>query len=108
MLFLTAKDLSNLEDVNVKREAGVYGVATASVSATSNTRLGLYIAKGGSVITNSENYTTAASTNRAENAMSQTVVSLSTNEYIEVFIENDSNSSDITVTDMSVIVEALN
>lgn len=82
--------------------------ATASVNATANTRIGLYVAKGGTPITNSENYTTAGSTNRSENALTQTVVSLATDEYVEIFVENDSGVSDVTVTELSVIVEALN
>lgn len=82
--------------------------ATASISAVNSTRLGLHIAKGGSLILNSENYTTAGASNRSENALSQTVVSLATGEFVEVFVENGSSAADVTVTDMSVILEALN
>lgn len=81
--------------------------AVASMLATNNTQLGSYIAKNGSVISFSEIYTTADGNNRSENTAIQAVVDLEENDYIEFWVENDSGTANITVEDLSVIVEAL-
>lgn len=78
---------------------------TASMTAPANNVLGLYIAKNNAVETNSENYMTANAGGRAENAQAQTVVFLSTGDFIEGWIENDSSASDITVQQMSMIIQ---
>jgi hypothetical protein len=79
----------------------------ASVLASNNTQLGSYIAKNGSILTKSEIYTTADGNNRSENTAVQVITDLAENDYIEFFIENDTSTADVTVEDMSVIVEAL-
>jgi hypothetical protein len=82
--------------------------AIVSVTSTSsNDQIGIYIAKNGSIITSSEAYLTTNTANRAENLMVQTLVSLSTNDYVEIFAENATDNSDITVTDLNVVVRAV-
>ena len=81
--------------------------AVASLLASNNTQLGNYIAKNGSVIAQSEIYTTADGNNRSENIAIQVITDLSENDYLEYFIENDTSTADVTVEDLSVIVEAL-
>lgn len=81
--------------------------AVASILAANNTQLGSYIAKNGSIISFSEIYTTADGNNRSENTAIQAVVDLEENDYIEFWVENDSGTANITVEDLSVIVEAL-
>ena len=53
-------------------------------------------------------YVTTNTTSRAESVTIQTITSLNTSDYIEIWVENKSDASDITVTYMNVIVEALN
>ena len=81
---------------------------TASVTAGANNVIGNYIAKNGTIVANSEIYITANSGGRAENVAIQTVVELTQNDYVEFFVENDSGTTNITVTDMAFIAEALN
>lgn len=83
---------------------------TAIITLTSgnNVQVGNYFAKNGSLILSSETYTTTDGNGRRENVAIQTVVELTAGDYIEVFVENDTNTTDITVSDLSVIIEALN
>jgi len=71
-----------------------------------NDRVGMYVAKNNSVISFSESYSTANAAGRVESVSGQTIVSLATNDYIEVFVQNESGIRNITVTELSVIIEA--
>ena len=79
----------------------------ASILASNNTQLGSYIGKNGSIISFSEIYTTADGNNRSENTAIQVITDLAENDYIEFFVENDTSTANVTVEDLSVIVEAL-
>lgn len=83
---------------------------TAVLTATSgnNVQVGTYFAKNGTVLPTSETYTTTDGNGRRENMAMQTVVELTQGDYIEVFVENATNTTDVTVSDLSVIIEALN
>lgn len=81
---------------------------SATISSTNGNVIGLYVAENGAVVGNSESYTTANAAGKAENCFCQTVVELSTNDYVEVYVENETAANNITVTYMSVIIEALN
>lgn len=81
---------------------------SASITSGNNNVIGNYIAKNGTVVANSEIYITTNAGGRAENVTIQTVVSLATDDYVEFFVENDTGTTNITVTDMAFIVEALN
>lgn len=82
--------------------------AIASVlSASSNDQIGFYIAKNGVVIDSSESYLTTNSSNRAENIIVKAIVELSTNDYVEIWAENATDTSDIVVTDLNVIVKSI-
>lgn len=78
---------------------------TLSMNSGNNNQIGIYIAKNGVVLPESEIYITTNSGGRAEAAVVQTLVQLTTNDYIEIFVENDTSTSNITVTDLNVIVE---
>jgi hypothetical protein len=83
--------------------------AVASVtSATANKQIGFYVAKNGTVIADSEMYVTTNANNRAESVAVQTITSLATNDYIEIWVENDTDATDVTVTYLNVIIESLN
>lgn len=79
--------------------------AAMSLSSGNNNKIGVYIAKNGTVISDSEIYVTANASGRVEGASVQVITELSTNDYIEIFVENDTATTDITVSDMSVIVQ---
>lgn len=83
--------------------------ATVSVtSASANDQIGFYVAKNGTVLTESEMYVTTNASARAESVTIQTLVSLVTNDYIEIWVENDTDASDVTVTFLNVVIEPLN
>lgn len=79
--------------------------ATLSLESGTNNQIGCYIAKNGSVSVESEVYGTTSGTGRAENITIQTLVELSTNDYIEIFVENATAINNILVTDLNVIVK---
>lgn len=83
-------------------------LVTAALESSNNNVLGIYIAKNGTVLTNSSNFSTTSGTGKADNNISQTVVELATNDYLEVFISNETGANNITATYMSMIVEAIN
>ena len=85
----------------VARVSVILGFTTGA-----NDRVGIYIARNNSVISFSESYATANAAGRVETVSAQTLVSLGTNDYIEVFVQNESDTDDITVTELSVIIEA--
>lgn len=78
--------------------------ANMSIASTANNVIGLYIAKNGTPINESETYVTANSGGRFENGYIHTVLSLSTNDYIEIWVENNTAINNITLESLSVIV----
>lgn len=82
--------------------------ATLTCTSGNNHQIGVYLAKNGTVATETESYITTNGSGRAEGAKVQGVFSLATNDYIEVWIENATSATNITVADLSVIIEALN
>ena len=79
--------------------------ASLSVESGNNNQIGVYIAKNGSISTDSEVYGTTSGTGRGENIVAQTLVELSENDYIEIFVENESSTANILVTDLNVIIK---
>lgn len=79
---------------------------TAVFSATSgnNNQLGFYIAKNGVVISESGSPITANSSGRLESGSCQTLTALVDTDYIEIFTENNTAITDITVSELSVIL----
>jgi hypothetical protein len=80
----------------------------ASLSSGNNHLIGLRIAKNGITIPSSENQMTTSASGRSDNIKSQTIVELSTDDYIEVFVCNQSASTDITVSELNTIITPLN
>jgi hypothetical protein len=85
---------------------------TAAISANSVTTQSIIIktrvAKNGTTIAESESQATTSATGRNENFFSQAIVELNTNDFIEIFIANESNANSVLVTELNFIVEALN
>lgn len=85
---------------------------TAAISANSVTTQSIIIktrvAKNGTTIAESESQATTSATGRNENFFSQAIVELNTNDFIEIFIANETNANSVLVTELNFIVEALN
>jgi len=87
---------------------GLYKVS-AMISLTSgNTNvISARIAKNGVTSAQSTSKTTTSGIGKSENIGCFDLVNLTTNDYVEVFIANDT-LNDITVTELTVIIERLN
>jgi hypothetical protein len=89
--------------------SGIFKV-TISVSATSgnNQALLFRVAKNGTTIAQSEVEETTSGTGRSQTLICQDLVSLVTNDFIELWVANGSTNQDITVENLNVIIEKLN
>jgi hypothetical protein len=89
--------------------AGIFKV-TISVSATSgnNQSLRFRVAKNGTTIAQSEVQETTSGVGRSQTLICQDLVSLVTNDFIELWVANGSTSQNITVENLNVIIEKLN
>lgn len=81
--------------------------AIATASSSNGNIVSVAIAKNGTVITESESKAAIPGNNKVENLKSHALVELTSTDYIEVFVANDS-TNDITVEQLNVIIEALN
>ena len=88
---------------------GFYKVTVvASMVSGNNKVLAVRIAKNGTTTASSQTKSTSNGSNRSESIMSQDVVQLSNTDYIEVFVANTTDTTNITVEDLNVIIERLN
>lgn len=85
-------------------------VITASISAnsvvTNSANITVRIAKNGVTIADSESQATTSQSGRNENFFCQTIVSLSTNDFIEMFITNNTTANNLLATELNLIVRA--
>ena len=81
--------------------------STLTLTSGNNNQVGIYVSKNGALIGESEVYSTTSGAGRAENISVQAIVQLTTNDYIEVWVENSAANTDITVSYLNVIVSAL-
>lgn len=81
---------------------GVYeSVYLASVIGNNNVKFTCYTAKDGVVDLDSRSQGTANGSDRAENIVVKTVLSTSQNSYRELYIENNSNGTALTVSSLN-------
>lgn len=81
--------------------------ATGTVVSGNGNQIGVYLARNGVVLSESEQYVTANSAGRFESVTIMTIVALDPNDYIEVFVENGSAATNITVSFLNVTIEAI-
>lgn len=79
-----------------------------SASAGNNQVLNVRVAVDGTSVISSDSTVTTSGTGRIENIKAQAIVSLANNNYVEVFIANATATTNITVSDLNVIIERLN
>ena len=78
------------------------------IEAGNNQQIGILIAKDGVVAAQTESVVTTSGSGRGEGATTFGVFELTAGQYVEVWVENQTAVANVTVTDLSVIVEALN
>lgn len=66
------------------------------------------IAKNGVTITESEAQSTTSRTDRNESFPCQAIIEMTTNDFVEMYIANATNGSALLVTELNVVIEALN
>ncbi len=85
-------------------------VITASCSANSavtpSAVLLVRIAKNGATIAESEAQATTSAAGRNENFYCQAITNLAPNDYIELFVANDTSANNVIVTDLNVLARA--
>lgn len=85
-------------------------VITASCSAqavqTNATTITIRIAKNGVTIAESESQATTSATGRNENFYCQALVELAQNDFIELFIANQTNANSLLVTELNVLTRS--
>lgn len=79
--------------------------AVMSFTSGSNDVIGCYITKNGVIIPESEIYQQTDANGSFQSNSIQALVELNTNDYIEIFVENSSSATNITVTDLNVIIQ---
>lgn len=87
-------------------------VITASCSAssitTANATITVRIAKNGTTLAESEAQATTSAVNRNENFFCQTIVQLAQNDFIEIFIANNSSALNLLASELNVVIRAVN
>jgi len=92
----------------ITRSFRVTASCSAQAITTNNTIILVRAAKNGATIAESESQATTSGTGRNENFYSQAIVELTTNDFLELFIANATNANNLLVTELNMIVEALN
>jgi hypothetical protein len=92
----------------ITRSFRVTASCSAQAITTNNTIILVRAAKNGTTIAESESQATTSATGRNENFYSQAIVELTTNDYLELWIANATNANNLLVTELNMIVEALN
>jgi hypothetical protein len=81
--------------------------AVCSVSANNGQIVSVRIAKNGITLTDSEAQATISANGRFENLKCQTIIEMTTNDFVELFLANSANTN-VTAQELNVIIEALN
>lgn len=81
--------------------------AVVSVSANNGQIVTVRIAKNGVTLTDSESQATISANGRFENLKCQTIVEMTTGDFIELYLSNSANTN-VRAQELNVIIEALN
>ena len=88
--------------------ANTFEVNAIATFITSNNRdIKLSIAKNGTVIADSSVPVTSDNAGKAHAVPMQTILEMQTNDYIEIFVQNDTDTDNITVEYLSTTIKVL-
>jgi len=90
----------------ITRAFKVVAISTV-LSVSPNDQVGIYISKNEQLIVSSETYITTDGSNKAENGVVQAIVELATGDFIEIWVENSTDTSDLTIRDMNVVIQSI-
>lgn len=77
------------------------------VEGGNNKEFSVRLAKNGTTISQSESRSTTSGNGRAENVVVQDIVNLETSDYIEVFIANETDTTDLTAVNLNLIIKRI-
>ena len=79
--------------------------AVGSLTDGSNKTWGLGIAKNGTIMTSTETRITSPAGGRVEGWVTQAIVEMVADDFVELYIVNRSDTANATITELNVIVE---
>ena len=80
---------------------------TASLISSNNVQMGLYIAKNGTIMSESLAVGTGNAGGRADSISTQAISAATITDFFEVYVENQSGTQNITVENLNVIVKVI-
>lgn len=80
---------------------------TITLSSGNNQILGVYVTKNDNVVPASEIYTTTDGNGKTQALTVQAILELSTNDYVEIWVENSSSITNVVVSYMNVVVKSI-
>lgn len=93
---------------NVSNHTYLFDVsATVGLSSGNNNTLGIHLAKNGVVQNYTETLSTTTANGKAENIALKTFVSLAPNEYAELWVENKTSATNITMNSASIVLKVI-
>lgn len=78
-----------------------------SLSSGNNQELHVWIAKNGSPVLDSEMHVNTSGNGRTSSFGVQAIIDLSSSDYVELFVANDSSANNITVEQMNMIIQGI-
>lgn len=81
--------------------------AIVSLSDGNNQVLAVYVAKNNQILPESEFQVATSGNGRTDNVKTQAITELSNGDYIEIFVQNKTSTTNITVVDLNIIVETV-
>ena len=81
--------------------------AVASLEGGNNKVLEVWIYKNGVAVTGGSSHITSNSSGKGENVSVQTIVEMSATDYLEAWVANDTDTTDVTVTHLNMIIHSV-
>ena len=86
----------------------IFSITVAlSFTGTNNDDISFRLAKNGTNIASTQISRTVNGTGNYASIGMQDIISLDTNDYIELFVTNDTNTNNVTVKDLNFIISKL-
>lgn len=92
----------------ITRSFAITASCSAASITTANAVITVRIAKNGTSLAESEAQATTSATNRNENFFCQTIVQLAQNDFIEIFIANNTSALNLLASELNVVIRAVN
>jgi hypothetical protein len=90
----------------ISREFVITASCSANSAVTAAANITVRIAKNGVTLAESESQATTSQANRNENFYCQTIVQMNTNDYVELFIANNTTANNLLVTELNLVIRS--